>query len=96
MHEKNHEQETARSGQAGRSAFELDRLRKMARYWINHNEEHARSYMLWASRAREAGQEEPGDILEEIAGEMAEQNRRLKRIVELIGEAGTEGDEPLE
>ncbi len=64
------------------------KLRKMAEHWISHNEEHARSYRLWASRAREAGQEEPGDILDEIAGELTEQNERFRRIVRIIDSSG--------
>lgn len=60
------------------------KLRKMVQHWISHNEEHARSYRLWASRAREAGWEEPGAILEEIASEIVEQNERFKKIVNII------------
>lgn len=60
------------------------KLRKMVQHWISHNEEHARSYRLWASRAREAGCEEPGAILEEIASEIVEQNERFKKIVNII------------
>lgn len=62
----------------------LEKLRKLAEHWIGHNEEHAASYRLWAQRAREAGKEAPGEILEEIASEMAEQNKKLQRIIELL------------
>ena len=60
------------------------KLRKMVEHWISHNEEHARSYRLWASRAREAGCEEPGEILEEIASEIVEQNERFVKIIHII------------
>ena len=60
------------------------KLRKMVEHWISHNEEHARSYRLWASRAREAGHEQPGEILEEIASEIVEQNKRFKKIIRII------------
>ena len=63
------------------------KLRKMVEHWISHNEEHARSYRLWASRAREVGQGEPGDILEEIASEIAEQNERFKKILHIMDSA---------
>ena len=63
------------------------KLRKMVEHWISHNEEHARSYRLWASRAREVGHDEPGDILEEIASEIVEQNERFKKIVHIIDTA---------
>jgi rubrerythrin len=60
----------------------------MVEHWISHNEEHARSYRLWASRAREAGCEEPGEILEEIASEIQEQNERFMKIVHIIDSSG--------
>ena len=67
---------------------EIVKLRKMVEHWISHNEEHARSYRLWASRAREAGCEEPGEILEEIAAEIVGQNERFVKIARIIDSAG--------
>ncbi len=78
--EHTHEKDEAVSG--------IVRLRKMVEHWISHNEEHARSYRLWASRAREAGCEEPGEILEEIASEIQEQNERFMKIVHIIDSSG--------
>ena len=66
---------------------ETVKLRKMVEHWISHNEEHARSYRLWASRAREAGRDEPGEILEEIASEIAGQNERFKKIIHILDAA---------
>jgi len=63
------------------------KLRKMVEHWISHNEEHASSYRLWASRAREVGHVEPGDILEEIASEIVEQNERFKKILHIMDSA---------
>jgi len=60
------------------------KLRRMVEHWISHNEEHARSYRLWASRAREAGCEKPGEILEQIASEIVEQNERFMKIIHII------------
>ena len=42
---------------------------------------------LWASRAREAGRREPGEILEEIASRIVEQNERFMKIIEIIDSA---------
>ncbi len=64
------------------------KLRKIVEHWISHNEEHARTYRLWASRAREAGCEEPGDILEQIASQTVEQNERFINIIHIIDSAG--------
>lgn len=65
----------------------LDKLRKMAEYWVSHNEEHAASYQLWAKRAHEAGQMESAAILEELAEEMTAHNKKLRRIAALTNPA---------
>ncbi|MCE5333625.1 MAG: hypothetical protein LLG06_03455 [Desulfobacteraceae bacterium] len=64
------------------------KLRKMVEHWIGHNEEHARSYREWADRARAAGQEGAGSILEEIAAGTIRQNDGFKRILDLLGRSG--------
>lgn len=43
---------------------ELEKLRVLLPHWIEHNDEHADEFRLWADRVRAAGQEE---IAEEIA-----------------------------
>ena len=63
---------------------EIVKLRKIVEHWISHNEEHARTYRLLASRAREAGCEKPGEILEQIASEIVEQNERFMKIIHII------------
>ncbi|MGC9964553.1 MAG: hypothetical protein ABSE08_04025 [Syntrophobacteraceae bacterium] len=66
----------------------IEKLKKMTEYWISHNEEHARSYRLWAGRAREVGYGEPGDILEQIASEVVEINERLRKVIQIIDSGG--------
>ncbi|MEN6440379.1 MAG: hypothetical protein ABFD97_17530 [Syntrophobacter sp.] len=83
MHDINHHgQHHHREGEGHMP--ELDKLRKMAEYWVNHNEEHARSYRLWADRAREAGQGESARLLEDLAEDMALHNGKLRMIAALI------------
>jgi uncharacterized coiled-coil DUF342 family protein len=82
-HTHEHEPEKSEEAVSG-----IVKLRKMVEHWISHNEEHARSYRLWASRAREAGCQEPGEILDEIAAEILEQNERFMKIVRIIDSAG--------
>jgi len=86
MHDRHREHGPEKSAEA---VSGIVKLRKMAEHWISHNEEHARAYRLWASRAREAGCEEPGEILEEIASEIAEQNERFMKIIHIIDSAGS-------
>jgi hypothetical protein len=88
MHEKHHEHPPVSAGKDGEAISEMTKLKKMAEHWIGHNEEHARSYRLWADRAREAGQTEPGEILAGIAGETLELNRKFERIILLLNESG--------
>ncbi len=64
---------------------DITKLKKMAEHWLGHNEEHASSYRLWATRAKEAGLTEPSDILEKIAQETIEQNEKFKKIIRLLG-----------
>jgi len=60
-----------------------EKLKTMVRHWINHNEDHARSYRDWAARARAAGREEAARILEEVAAATGTQNEQLQRILTL-------------
>jgi hypothetical protein len=83
-HGHNHDPEKI----SGDPATEILRLRKMVEHWIHHNEEHASSYRLWASRAEEAGCNEAAVILEEIASEIGQQNERFLKIVRIIDSSG--------
>ncbi len=85
MHDKIHEHEPE-SG----AISTISKLRKMADHWVGHNEEHARSYRLWAARAKDAGYDAPGEILEELAHDVIEQNEKLRRLLELV----TSSDSP--
>lgn len=67
------------------------KLKKLAEHWIVHNEEHARSYRLWAGRAKEMGCDEPAGILEEIASETMAMNDKLRRILEILDSGGESG-----
>jgi hypothetical protein len=82
-HQNTHPHEHGAEKGAG-AVTEIEKLKKMMQYWISHNEEHARSYRLWAGRAREAGFEKPGEILEEIASEVVELNERLIKVIQMI------------
>jgi rubrerythrin len=57
---------------------------KMVEHWIQHNEEHARSYHTWADRARKMGLEQVGLILEEVAGGTLAQNASFDKILGLL------------
>ena len=94
MHDRHHEHERKAHAhehdreKEGQAVSEVVKLRMMVEHWISHNEEHARSYTLWAGRAREAGCEEPAEILEAIASETIDQNERFMKIMDIIDSAG--------
>ncbi|MHC1728759.1 MAG: hypothetical protein AB9866_22620 [Syntrophobacteraceae bacterium] len=82
MHDTHHEHESEKSPG---TFSDITKLRKMAEHWISHNEEHARSYLLWADRAKAAGLDGPSAILGQLAGEVLEQNERFEEIIRMIG-----------
>jgi hypothetical protein len=82
-HQKTHSHEHGAEKEAV-AVTEIEKLKKMTQYWISHNEEHARSYRLWAGRARDAGYEKPGEILEQIASEVVRLNERLMEVIQTI------------
>lgn len=86
-HHHQHQEEHSHEHEAAKSTdehLETRRLRKMVEHWIGHNEDHASSYRLWAGRARDMGFREPGEILDQIASEFIEQNKKLAKITQII------------
>ena len=57
---------------------ELAKLRDLIEYWMKHNEHHAETYMKWAAKAANAGNEELSRRLVRIYLE----SRRLNRLFE--------------
>jgi len=86
-HNHNHDHEHEHS-KGDEKTEGIVKLRKMIEYWVGHNEEHARSYRLWATRARDAGCDEPSEILEEIASGVIEQNEKLFKIIRILESRG--------
>ncbi len=48
---------------------DMVKLKHLLEHWIEHNEEHERTYKDWAGKALAAGNPELGDILRRIATE---------------------------
>jgi rubrerythrin len=45
-----------------------EKLVKLLSHWMQHSEEHAKSFELWAERAAENGLTEVADLLKKAAG----------------------------
>ena len=69
---------------------ETERLKKMIEHWIGHGDEHARSYSDWAARARRAGRDGVGGILEALAEETRSQKQKMEQALELLAGQGPE------
>jgi len=57
---------------------EIRKIRHLLDYWMSHNEDHAESYMRWASWASDEGNEELSRILVKLYLE----SKRLNRLFE--------------
>lgn len=47
---------------------ELRKLERLLHHWMEHNEEHVKTYMEWAIKAESLGKKELSEVLREIAG----------------------------
>lgn len=61
----------------------MEKLGKLIPHWMEHNEEHARSYLRWAEEAEAAGLAELARILKKVHEETV-------KINDLFEEAGKE------
>ncbi len=65
----------------------------MVQHWLNHNEDHARSYRLWAEKARNLGHAEVGRILDGVADENLRLNGEMERILGLLRQGPAKRDD---
>ncbi len=64
---------------------EITKIGNLIEYWMKHNEEHAESYMEWATKAAKAGNEDLSRILVRIYLE----SKRLNRLFESAKKASS-------
>jgi hypothetical protein len=48
---------------------EMEKLKHLLEHWIEHNEEHVKTYRDWAGKALAAGKPELSEVLRDIAAE---------------------------
>jgi ferritin len=72
------------SHEAEKPLSDRDKLIRMFEHWLQHNEDHARSYEDWAGRARTMGEQEALQLLQDMAVSAREQNERLAKVVEKL------------
>ncbi len=66
-----------------------EKLDKLLRHWIEHNEEHARSYLKWANEARSAKLERIARLLERAHLETMKVNDIFEEAKRLLKEVGS-------
>ncbi len=61
-----------------------EKLEKLLLHWIQHGEEHAKSYRQWADQARRSGLDSVAQILEQVAEKSLELNRLFEEALEAL------------
>ncbi|MBU0995600.1 MAG: hypothetical protein KJ737_24160 [Proteobacteria bacterium] len=44
-----------------------EKIQTLLSHWINHNKDHAKNYMDWSQKTREAGKHDIADLLKEAS-----------------------------
>ena len=89
MYEEHHHEHTGHVHEETKAEpDDLTKLCILLPHWIEHNDEHAASFQRWGVRARELGQEETAQRIEEAVERMAACNRALTAAVEALGGSG--------
>lgn len=64
---------------------EIAKLPHLIDHWMEHNEEHVKTYLHWADIAERSGKNELARILREIAGEYGKLEGLLRKAKEASG-----------
>lgn len=58
---------------------EMVKLKHLLEHWIEHNDEHVKTYRDWAEKALAAGKPELSEVLREIASQTKAMEKLLLR-----------------
>jgi hypothetical protein len=58
-----------------------EKLEKLLRHWIKHNNEHKKTYSEWMKRAEDNGLSRVAKTLSEVAGMTLEINEKLEEVL---------------
>ncbi|MGQ9457543.1 MAG: hypothetical protein ACUVXH_07245 [Anaerolineae bacterium] len=70
---------------------DLAKLRVLLPHWAEHNQEHAAGFREWAVRAREHGQVDAAEALEQAAQQMEAANAALERALRALEKGHAHG-----
>jgi hypothetical protein len=83
--EEHHRAERGHGAGSEAESDVLAKLRILLPHWIEHNAEHAESFLVWAERARAAGDDHLAIHIEEAARKTEAANRDLEGGLKHIG-----------
>ena len=63
---------------------EMDKLKILLEYWINHNKEHGDEFLMWAAKAKELGELKIEEQLIAAARYMTEANDFLQKALSIL------------
>ncbi len=64
---------------------DIEKLRTMLPFWLEHNQEHALEFLGWAGKASLAGREDVAQLIRRAAQEMQQANETLRLALEELG-----------
>lgn len=70
---------------------ELEKLRLLLPYWVEHNEEHAADFRKWAGKVRQMGKEEAAQDIQAASEALAKANGALAAAMEKLGVESEKG-----
>lgn len=63
---------------------DLEKLKHLLNHWMEHNEEHAKTYLEWAKKAEVSGNQELMQMLNKIAGDTKKMEVLFKKAKALL------------
>ena len=64
---------------------ELEKLKRLLRHWMEHNNEHVQLYKDWAEKVSPIGNRELCEILRRLSNEAEKLNRLFEEAIKMIG-----------
>jgi len=64
---------------------DIEKLRALLPFWVQHNQEHAVEFLGWAGKASLAGYEEVARLIRRAAQEMQQANSTLQLALDELG-----------
>jgi len=63
---------------------DLEKLRKLLRHWMEHNDEHAEAYLDWSKKSSSVGNEDLSNILKQISIETKKLNELFIKAIKAL------------